>query len=251
MIRQIWPGPERALGDDDLEQLYRYPADPRWLAVNFVSSVDGAVEIGGKSAGLSNPTDRVVYQLGSDLADVVLLGAGTATIEAFDGIHPDERTAERRRRHGLAPVPPIAVVTSGQSLPPDAPVLTGASVPTIVITSEQAPPALVAAWSAAGAEVLVAGREEVDLRLAIATLVERGFGRIDCEGGPRLFASLLEAGLVDEVRLTLSPLLVAGTADRIAVGADFLPAGAALASVLTDGATLLLRYFPSPDERNA
>ena len=244
MIRQIWP-PERTreIGPDDLEALYRFPDVAKWLVVNFVSSTDGAITVGGRSRPLSTEPDRVVFKLGSDLADVVLLGAGTAVIEEFDGVHPDAATAERRRRNGLAPVPPIAVVTTGRGLPPDAPVLTRAAVPTIVLTCERAPADLRDAWQAAGADVVVAGEDAVALDVAVAALTERGHRRIDCEGGPRLFASLAEAGLVDEFRLTVAPYLVAGTADRAAVGGAFDPLELELATVLTDGASLLTRYL--------
>ncbi|NDL59751.1 pyrimidine reductase family protein [Phytoactinopolyspora mesophila] len=243
-MHYIWPlTGTRVVDDLELEQLYRYPADPKWLAVNYVSSADGAVEIDGRSAGLSNPADRQVYQLGSDLADVVLLGAGTATIEVFRGVHPDEKTAERRRRHGLSEIPPIAVVTTGRSLPPDAPVITEAAVPTLVLTCSAAPKSIRDAWTAAGAEVVVAGTDTVDVAGAVDHLVKRGLGRIDCEGGPRLFGSLLAAGMVDELRLTVSPLLVSGAADRIAVGAGIEPAALELTSLLAEGNTLLLRYL--------
>jgi riboflavin biosynthesis pyrimidine reductase len=244
VMRHIWPGTDpHEIDDTELERIYDYPADPKWLAVNYVSSADGAVEIAGRSAGLSNPADRRVYQLGSDLADVVLLGAGTAVIEEFRGVHPSEQTAQRRRRHRLSEVPPIAVVTSGRTLAPDAPVITEALTPTIVITSAAAPRRQRAAWEEAGATVLIAGTDTVDLAVAVDMLVQQGFGRIDCEGGPRLFGSLLAAGLVDELRLTISPLLVSGAADRIATGAGIEPTALELASVLADESTLLLRYL--------
>jgi riboflavin biosynthesis pyrimidine reductase len=242
VIRQIWPV-ERGLDDHDLEQLYRYPADPRWLAVNFVSSTDGAITVEGRSAGLSTPADRIVYRLGNDLADVVLVGAGTAVAEGFEGMRPDERTAARRRRFGLAPIAPVAVLTSGRSLPADAPVITKAAVPTIVLTCERAPADLRAAWAANGARVVVAGTDSVDARLAVTALVEAGLGRIDCEGGPKVFGSLIEAGVVDEFRLTVAPFLVAGSSPRASAGAAVDPAKLELASVLTDGASVLLRYL--------
>lgn len=244
MMRYIWPQDDaRAVDDDELELLYQYPAEPRWLVVNYVASADGAIEIDGRSAGLSNPADRRVYELGSDLADVVLLGAGTAVIEEFRGVHPDEQTAERRRRHALAAVPPIAVVTSGRSLPPDAPVITEAQVPTIILTCAAAPRPVRQEWVAAGADVVIAGTETVNMSRAVDELVRRGLSRIDCEGGPKLLGSLLAAGLVDELRLTVSPLLVSGTADRIAKGAGIEPAALELASVLAEDNTLLLRYL--------
>jgi riboflavin biosynthesis pyrimidine reductase len=242
VIRQVWPS-SRELATDDLERLYSYPADPRWLAVNFVSSTDGAIAVEGRSGGLSTPADRIVYRLGNDLADVVLVGAGTAMAEGFRGMRPDAATAERRSRFGLAPIAPVAVVTTGRSLPPDAPVITEAAVPTLVFTSAAAPSALREAWAAHGARVFVVGELAVSAERVVSTLVAEGLGRIDCEGGPRLFGSLIEAGVVDEFRLTVAPFLVAGTSSRASLGAAVDPAELELASVLTDGASVLLRYL--------
>ncbi|WP_344314042.1 pyrimidine reductase family protein [Fodinicola feengrottensis] len=228
--------------DDELERLYGYPPDRRWLAINFVSSVDGAVAVNGRSAELSNAADRRVYRLGADLADVVLIGAGTAVAERYRGIRPDEIGVQRRRRHGLSEVPPVAVVTTGVSLPPDALVVTDVRVPTYVLTCASAPSDVRAAWAAAGAEVVLAGQDRVDLAAALAELEGRGLRRIAGEGGPHLFGSLLAAGLVDELRLTVSPKLVSGAAGRIAAGPPLSPAPVRLASTLTDGDTVLLRY---------
>jgi riboflavin biosynthesis pyrimidine reductase len=223
-MRQILPPQDAGeLGDEQLERLYRYPA-ARWLAVNFVSSADGAVALHGRARELSDEPDRKVLRLGSDLADVLLVGATTAMVEEFRGVHPDERTAARRKRHGLAPIPPTAVVTTGRSLPADAPVVTEAPVPSIVITTAAVPERRREAWTAAGATVLVAGEHGVDLRLA------------------HLFGSLLAAGLVDELRLTVSPTLVSGVAGRIATGADIDPARLELLSVVAEGDTLMVRY---------
>jgi riboflavin biosynthesis pyrimidine reductase len=242
-MHRIWPtGETGELDDDALERLYTYPA-PQWLAVNFVSSADGAVELDGRAVELSNEPDRRVLQLGSDLADVLLVGATTAMVEHFRGVHPDARTAERRMRHGLAPIPPTAVVTTGRSLPADAPVVTEALVPSIVITTATAPEHKRRAWTEAGATVLIAGETTVDLGRAVADLTARGLGRIDSEGGPLLFGGLLAAGVVDELRLTVSPTLVAGAAGRIAAGAGIDPAKLELASVLAEADTLLVRYL--------
>jgi riboflavin biosynthesis pyrimidine reductase len=135
------------------------------------------------------------------------------------------------------------VVTTGRSLPPDAPVITKATVPTLIFTCALAPASLRAAWTANGARVFVAGEDAVSAELVVATLVAEGLGRIDCEGGPRLFGSLIEAGVVDEFRLTVAPFLAAGTAGRAAVGGVVDSAKLELASVLTDGSSVLLRYL--------
>lgn len=243
-MRQIWP--EDAAGpvdDDALERLYAYPDDRTWLVVNFVCSADGAVEIGGTSSGLTNPADRRVYPLSSELADVRLVGGRTAVVESFRGVRPGDQDADRRARHGLAPIPPIAVVTTGRALPPDAPVITDTIAPTVVLTCAAADPDLRRAWAEAGADVVVAGDHSVDFTMARAALAERGLRRVHCDGGPHLFGSLIAAGAVDELRLTVAPLLVAGPAGRIAAGTSVDPERLRLASVLTEDDSLVLRYL--------
>lgn len=242
-MRRIWPAEQAGPIDEDaLERLYGYPDDRRWLAVNFVSSADGAAYVSGVSAGLSNDADQHVYKLGGDLADVLLVGAGTAVAEGIRGVDPGELAADRRKRHGLAPVPPIAVVTGG-ALPLDAPVITDVRTPTIVLTDASAPPEKLDGWAARGAEVIVTGDARADMREAVHALEQRGLRRIHCDGGPHLFGEVLRAGVVDELRLTISPLLVSGPADRIAAGAEIDPESLRLDSALADGDTLMLRYL--------
>lgn len=241
-MQQIWPD-HAVLDDQQLEELYTYPEKNRWLAVNFVSSADGAVEVGGRARRLSNPPDVKVLKLGSDLADVLLVGATTAMVEEFRGVHPDDATLERRRRHGLRDVPPTAVVTTGKSLPADAPVIAEAATPTLVITCAAAPLKKQKAWEEAGAELIIAGEDTVDLAAAIEALSDRGLNRIDCEGGPHLFGGLLAAGVVDELRLTISPLLVSGAHERIATGVPLDLVDLELASVLAEGGAMLTRYL--------
>jgi riboflavin biosynthesis pyrimidine reductase len=76
----------------------------------------------------------------------------------------------------------------------------------------------------------------------VDALAAAGLEHVDSEGGARLFASLLAAGVVDELRLTVSPLLVAGAAGRIAAGVDIDPAQLELLSVVAESDTLLVRY---------
>ncbi|WP_425502923.1 pyrimidine reductase family protein [Saccharopolyspora hordei] len=241
----LWPVDGAQQVDDDLERFYAYPEqlDRPWVRVNFVSSLDGAVTVRGSSRGLSAPVDQRVLGLIRDLSDVVLVGVGTAVAEGYRGVKRTEVRAERRERRGLSPVPPIALVTARASLPPDSPLLTDTVVPPIVLTTEAAPAQRRAELADAGADVVVAGDAEVDLRAALAALDERGLRRIGCEGGPRLFGSLVDQDLVDELCLTLSPLLTSGDARRIAVGAGAEPPRAMrLRSVLHAGSLLLVRY---------
>jgi riboflavin biosynthesis pyrimidine reductase len=115
-------------------------------------------------------------------------------------------------------------------------------VPSFVITTASAPERKREAWAAEGAIVVVAGEREVDLRLAVETLAAHGLQRIDSEGGAQLFGALLAADLVDELRLTVSPMLVSGAAGRIATGAEIEPARLELLSLVAESDTLMVRY---------
>ncbi|WP_043729293.1 pyrimidine reductase family protein [Kutzneria sp. 744] len=235
----------RDIDDTELERLYDYPAELSrpWVQVNFVSSPDGAVTVGGKSHGLSGPADKKVFMLGRTLADVVLVGAGTAAIEGYGGVKSGEVRSAVRARLGLRPVPPIAVVTRRATIAPDSPLVTDTVVPSIVLTCASAPEDRLTALSDAGADVVITGDADVDLSVAMAELDKRGLRRVSCEGGPHLFGGLIEAGLVDQLCLSISPLLAGGDASRIAFGPPpVAPRELELASVLTDENFLMLRY---------
>jgi len=237
------PGP--GVDDRALEELYAYPAEltSPYVQVNFVASADGAATLSGRSRGLSSPADKKVFALGRDLADVVLVGAGTALAEGYRGVRQTELRGERRARLGLSAVPPIAVVTGRGSIPPSSPLITDAAVPTIVITSEATPLAWRKDLAEAGADVVVAGDDRVDVTLAVAALGERGLLRVCCEGGPMLFGDLVSAGLTDQLCLTVSPMLAGAGAVRIATGLpSAVPVGLSLESVLADEGFLMLRY---------
>ena len=244
----LWPH-NGDIDDSELERLYDYPAELArpFVQVNFVSSPDGAVTVGGKSQGLSGPADKKVFMLGRTLADVVLVGAGTAAAEGYAGVQCGEVRAGVRARLGLSPVPPIAVVTRRASVDPASPLIAQTLVPTIVLTCAAAPADRLAALSDAGADVVVTGDSDVDLPTAVAELDKRGLRRVSCEGGPHLFGGLIEAGLVDQLCLTISPRLAGGDASRIAVGPPpAAPRELELASVLTDDSFLMLRYRARP-----
>ncbi|PRX51339.1 riboflavin biosynthesis pyrimidine reductase [Prauserella shujinwangii] len=249
-MHRLWPEPPEGrpsgpLTDADLEEIYGYP-DPvtrPWVQANFVSSADGAVSVADRSAGLSHPADKRIFALGRDLADVILVGAGTVRAERYRGAKPGELRVERRRRLGLADVPPIAVVSGRCTLDPGDPLFTDTLVPPIVLTTESAPKDRRAGLAAAGAEVLTAGEHSVDLKAALGALGERGLLRVNCEGGPHLFATLVAEDLVDQLCLTIAPLLAGAGADRIVAGrATEAPRRLRLASVLHEDGFTMFRY---------
>ncbi len=254
-MRQIYPG-EAVLTDTDLAERYAYPrqdgAGARWLRANMVMSLDGAATLRGRSGGLSGEADRQVFAMLRAHADVILVGAETVRVEGYAPVRP--RTEGVRwawLREGRPPSAPIAVVTRRLDLDLGSPLLADAPghARTIVLTTEAAPAERRAAV-AEHADVIVAGGTSVDLPAAIDALAGRGYRRMLTEGGPYLLSQVIEAGLLDELCLTLSPVLAGPGAGRIVAGAGPLPAPAAgsarplaLAHVLADDGHLLCRYL--------
>jgi riboflavin biosynthesis pyrimidine reductase len=250
-MRQVYPGGS-AVTDATLAALYAYPdlgAPPaRWLRANMVASLDGAATVEGRSGGLSNAADEQVFAMLRALADVILVGAGTTRAEGYGPVRPEsEGLRWAWLREGRTPSAPIAVVTRALDLDPGGALLADAPshARTIVITTSSAPAQRRAAV-ARTAEVIIAGEASVDLKAAVDALAERGYQRISCEGGPHLLAQLAGTGLLDELCLTISPLLAGPGADRILTGGLPMPGGGArpvtLAHALEDEGFLLCRY---------
>jgi riboflavin biosynthesis pyrimidine reductase len=229
---------------------YAYPdtterAAP-WVRATMVSSVDGGATVNGRSGLLSGPADRLVFAIQRSLADVILVGAGTARAEKYQPVR--EQEVWETLREGRPITPPIAVVTRELDLDLDGPLVTGArgEARTIVLTTEAAPAGRRAA-AAAHADVVVAGHDSVPPAAAVAALAGRGYRRVLVEGGPGLLGQITGAGLLDELCVTFSPVLEGGRAGRILASPDGAAARLALALVLEDGGSLLCRYLRRPD----
>lgn len=229
---RIWPLP--AVDDPALVEHYAHPdVDAPYVRVNFVSSLDGAVSVDGVSGGLGTDADKRVFGVLRQLAQVVLVGAGTARAEDYRGA--------RKPTLGTDTPPAIAVVTGSAGLDPGSGLFTDTQVPTIVLTTADAPRERRDRLTAAGADVAVL--DDLSPAALLAELDRRGLSRVLCEGGPSLHGAMIAADAVDELCLTLSPLLAAGDAGRIAVGgAGTPPRSMSLAGALHEDGALLLRY---------
>lgn len=195
------------------------------VRLNMIGSVDGSTAVDGRSGGLGGRADRKVFAALRSLADVVLVAAGTVRAESY----------------GPAKVP-LAVVSGSLRLDWDTPFFTAAIHRPIVVTSGRAPAEAIKQAEAV-ADVLVAGDTEVDLTQAVDQLGERGFAHVLAEGGPTFNGALAAAGLLDELCLTLAPLLVSGDARRILVGASLEPPPElTLRSLCEEDGYLFLRY---------
>jgi len=244
-VHRLWPQPSATdLDDAALAAHYAWPearAVP-YVRVNFVASLDGAVSVDGRSGGLGNAADKTVFHLLRELAEVVLVGAGTVRTEKYNGV--------QRNTRGRDTPPPVAVVTGTADLEPASRLFTDTVVPPLILTLESAPADRRAALADAGGEVVVLPRLTPDVLLA--ELGRRRLDRVLCEGGPSLLGALQAADAVDELCLTVSPLLVGGESGRIAHGPTGVPPRRmALVGALHADDALLLHYRRSPDPADA
>lgn len=228
--------------DVDCYEAYRPAATGPFVRLNMVMSADGAVtDPAGRTGGLGGAGDREVFRVLRAHADAIVVGAGTARIEGYGPhrLRPD--LAEHRAADGRAEPAAIIVVSRSLRLDLTSPLFAEAATPTIVLTSAAADPALRSATERA-ARVVVAGGDDVDLRAGLAAVRKRfGYTSLLSEGGPTLNAPMLSAGLVDELCLTLGPVLVGGGGPRFVPGLPS-PLDLTLTAVLEDAGELFLRY---------
>lgn len=214
--------------------------DAAGIRANMVASVDGAVTVAGKSAGLQTPGDNRVFDALRDLADVVLVGASTVINEGYRPSRPSGSRRALRQRFGFGPALPIAMVSRSLSFEPSAPVFADPSNRPLLITTA----AVDATPFAEVADVLVCGSSAVEFGSVRRALAERGLSRVLCEGGPRLLARLVAAGEVDELCLSVTPMLAGPGAGRILGGEPLATAAdLSLHTLLEEDGALFARYL--------
>ncbi|MFJ1793969.1 pyrimidine reductase family protein [Kitasatospora griseola] len=230
-----------------LAQAYAYPTDGPWLRANMVASLDGAARLDGLSDGLSSEADKRIFGVLRALCDVVLVGAETVRAEGYRPGRARKEFAERRAAAGQLPAPVIAVVTRSLDLDLSASLFTEPLVPTVVITTSDAPADRLAR-TAEVAEVITVGTGAVDLPRAVAALTERGWRRQLSEGGPRLLGRLAADGLLDELCLSVAPLVTGGDSPRIVNGPGIADVRRMrLVSLIEEKGFLFTRYLRPTD----
>jgi riboflavin-specific deaminase-like protein len=193
-----------------------------WVMINVVESVDGATAVSGESMGLSGPADREVFHALRGIADAIMVGAGTVRADNYGPMRPRPGVREARMARGQTPVAPIVVVSRSLELDWTSALFTDAEAPTVVAAPTDAPESARAAAREAG-PLIVAGTGHVALDEVLTELARAGHDSVLCEGGPGLFAQLAQADLLDEVCVAISPVLVAGGAQRVLPGALLVP----------------------------
>ncbi|ANH38219.1 Riboflavin biosynthesis protein RibD [Nocardioides dokdonensis FR1436] len=213
------------VSDDDLTKLYTAEASAAkpWMRCNMVSTVDGsATGVSGDSGSINNDADGRVFHTLRALADVIIVGAGTAKVEQY----------------GPADVP-IVLVSRKAQVPES---LRGAPAGSVYMATCSRSDGIDSAREILGEEhVLTLGSHRVDLPLLKRELAERGWVNQLCEGGPHLLRDLVFQGCVDELTATTVPQIVGGANGRITEGAP-VDTALELTLLLEDAGTLLGRW---------
>jgi riboflavin biosynthesis pyrimidine reductase len=215
------------------------------VMLNMVATADGRATVGGRSGTISDRADRELFHGLRSAVDGVLVGAGTIRAERYGRIIPNAAVREARRAAGRDEEPLACIVSGRLALPEDIPLLNEPDARVVMLTASAAslpdPVAQIDYIRTPGGQLdLVAAIAELGERFDVRTLL--------CEGGPHLARQLLAAGLLDEIFLSVSPLLAggepaSGEALRILAGAELEPPVALeLLGVLRCGSTLFLRY---------
>lgn len=174
----------------------------------MIASVDGRAAVAGRSVALGHPSDRELLRELRTASDAILVGTRTLAAERYANLlDPDQR--EHRRAAGLPEHPVVATISRKLALP-DIPLL-HEGVPVVAYTEAagEAPP---------GVEVRVLAPLTIP-----ALLADLDMQLVLCEGGPALLLELVAQGCLDDLFLTVSPLLAAGEAPTILAGAALDP----------------------------
>ena len=205
--------------------------DRPYLALNMVATVDGRAALGGSAVGIGSAADKHLMRELRAEADVVLHGAGTVRADPLSARVPADLVAQRLAR-GLSAQPLGAIVTRSGNLPAQHPYYESATV--VYVTTDQPLHISAPAVEVCHVETVAA---------AVGDLARRGARRILCEGGPTLNAALFEAGLVDEIFLTIAPKLLGGHEPlTIVKGGGFPMIVLELRSCVELGGELFLKY---------
>ncbi len=231
----------------ELARLYEYPGELSRCLVraNMIASLDGAATVDGRAGGLAGQGDRDLFKIMRAVADVVLVGAGTVRAENYSGAQLSVIARQRRQGRGQREVPSIAVITASGALEPDSRLFTRTETPPLIFTTT-------ASFMATRdrlqgrAEVIDASTTDsiaVDLAAVLAEFAQRGLYRVLCEGGPRLLGQIIAADLLDQLALTLAPVVVAGSAVRIGVCDSSVVTRLGASHILTDEDGYLYQLF--------
>lgn len=240
---------ERIIGELGLTELAQRTTARPYVLLNMISTIDGRASIEGRSGAIGGEADKRLFHGLRTAVDAVMAGAGTIRAERYRRLVRDAPGRQIRRARGLAEEPLACVVSKDLHLPPEIPLLSEEGARVVVITTSTE---TVSNIDARVDYVRAEHNGALDLHGAFTELRERfGVRTLLGEGGPHLNSQLLAAGLVDELFLSLSPMLVgedpSGAALRIVAGTSLEPPVALeLVAAFEHSSSLFLRYRVTP-----
>lgn len=217
------------------------PSERPYTAVNFVASADGRATFGGRSGPLGDDGDRAMFHGLREQFDAVMSGTGTLRTERYGRILGKPERRERRTGRGLSAEPLACIVTRSGDVPTDIPLFAEPEARIVVFT----PIGLADRGWAAQVEVVCVDPGQLTLTTVLRHLrSDHGVRSLLCEGGPTMFGSLLQEGVVDELFLTLAPKLGGGGQGPAITSGPELPEPQQLALrwLLERNNSLFLRY---------
>ncbi len=214
-----------------------------WVIGHMVAGLDGTAAVQGKVGPLSTGPDQSLFRRMRRIADIVMVGAETVRRERYGVARLDAQARAARTSAGRPATPPVAVVSRSLDLDWTARIFTDSPdhARTHVITCAASDPGR-RARAAEVAEVIVAGDDRVEPAEAFAALAARGHRVVLCEGGPTWLGEIVAADRLDELCLSISPLI---GGDPLPVCVNPVGAGIAefeLEGVAAEDSTLFLRY---------
>jgi 5-amino-6-(5-phosphoribosylamino)uracil reductase len=217
----------------------RQRSDRPWVMLNFVISIDGATAVDGQSTKLGDEDDLAMFQALRTVPDVILVGAKTVIVEDYRPVSLDPERRKVRAQRGQSPAPKLAIVSGTMSLDVESRVFSDSEYKPLIITGVFANPGRLALI---GDAADVAILEELNPQTILGRLSDAGVVLI--EGGPSLAGQFIAAGLVDELNVTIAPVLVGGGSDRL-LGPMHVdpPAEMKLDRALQGDRMLILRYL--------
>ena len=225
------------------------PAGRPWLMINMIASADGAVAVDGTSGALGNPADEAVFSAVRASADWVVAAAGTVRAEHYGLPRPGEASRRARRAAGRAERPRLAVVSASLDLDLSLPLFAEqrpGDDPPVILTGSAAAPEAVERLQPVSEVVRLPSPRPRPAEI-LAELDRRGAEVVLSEGGPSFNGQLADAGLIDELCLSVAPLVAGGASPRIVHGSmRSVPLRMRIDHLLESSDTLFVRYVSEP-----
>jgi riboflavin-specific deaminase-like protein len=193
------------------------PDDRPFVCLNMISTADGRATIKGRAGHIANAADYELFHATRARMDGIMVGAETIRVESYGRAINSAEARERREGEGLPADIATVVVSRSVSLPADVGLLKAAENTVIVLTPSE--DGELPREAAATVQYL----READMAEAVRRLRrEHGLRSLVCEGGPNLNATLLPAGLIDELHLVYAPKLAGGRDPLTILGGEEL-----------------------------